>query len=365
MHPREAAGAPTFLLFSGHNERAAIALCRFFAAAGLDALIVASGPSDAIHRTVHADRVLINRVDRRVDVTLFAAAVEAADRALVYVPTTEFINQFVLDHRAAVETAGVHVGLPAAEVYARLTGKFASQQLVHALCGLAPPSMGNLDEACAPCVLKPRENIVGAAVLYPRLCLSDTTLKSARRGLDPDLWFAQHYVEGQSHYLCGYLARSGTRAWYWQDNLLQQPDGKSIVLARTGRDPGVDADALFDGLAAIGYHGPFMLELIRDREGALHYIEINPRFWGPLQLALDACPRLLTLFARDHGAAVAEPAPPAAGPHWYAWAHGARLRPHRVYPLADDLGPPAARALLLKHHDVYARDDTRALHGNH
>ncbi|KAA6184676.1 hypothetical protein F2Q65_11260 [Thiohalocapsa marina] len=172
-------------------------------------------------------------------------------------------------------------------------------------------------------------------------------------------WFAQTWVEGQSHYLCGYLARDGQRAYFWQDNLLQQPGGKSMVLARSGANPGVDVDRLFVGLHALGFHGPFMMELISDAHGALHYIEINPRFWGPLQLVLTACPRLLILFARDHGATLAEPPPPpTAGPHWYAWAQGARQGDCRHYPGAQGL--PAEKLLL--QHDVYAAADTQALH---
>ena len=350
---------PTYLLLSGHNDRAVVALCRFFAQHRLPFVIVASGAHDAIWRTAWAAQVVMSRMDKRLDVDLFQAAVRAGQQAgLVYCPTTEFMNQFVLDQRMALQAAGLQVGLPAAAVYAQLTSKLYSRAVVQQLTGIRPPPDMAWTHLKAPCVLKPRHNVCGAQVLYPQLCRTDDALQAARVGLDPTQWFAQAWVEGQSHYLCGYLARDGQRAYFWQANLLQQPGGKSIVLARSGSNPGVDEERFFDGLQALGFHGPFMMELLSDAQGTLHFIEINPRFWGPLQLALTACPRLLNLFARDHGATLPEPAAPSPGPHWYAWAQGARQGSCRRYPVAEGLHVGE----LLRQHDVYAAPDTQALH---
>ena len=353
------AAQPTFLLFSGHNDRAVVALCRFFAQHQLPFVIVAAGAHDAIWRTGWAAQVVMSRLDKRLDVALFEAAVQASQQAaLVYCPTTEFMNQFVLDQRTALQMAGLQLGLPAAPVYAQLTSKLHSTAVVQRLTDIqAPPDMA-WTHLKPPCVLKPRHNVSGSQVLYPLLCRTEEQLQGARAGLDATQWFAQTWVEGQSHYLCAYLARNGERAYFWQDNLLQQPGGKSMVLARSSCNPGVDEERLFNGLHALGFHGPFMMELISDAQGTLHYIEINPRFWGPLQLALTACPRLLTLFARDQGATLPEPPPPSPGPHWYAWAQGAQQGDCRRYPRAEGL----AEEHLLLQHDVYAAPDTQALH---
>ncbi len=357
---------PTFVLFSGHNDRAVVALCRFFDQQALSFAIVAQGPRDAIWRTRWRRHVVLSRLDVRLDVALFAAVAQAVgtgETPAVICPTTEFMNQFLLDQRAAVEASGLVVPLPAAALYAQLTGKHSSLAVMQRLASLQPPPRQPDGHWHAPCVLKPRENVSGNKVLYPKLCLTDAALHAALPGLDEAQWFAQDWVEGQSHYLCAYLARNGDRAWYWQDNLLQQPGGKSMVLARSGANPGVDVDALFDGLAALGYHGPFMMELLRDAAGRLHYIEINPRFWGPLQLALAACPRLLTLFARDAGANLPDAPEPAPGPHWYAWAHGGSAPGCRHYPAAAPLEPLGPGHPLLRDHDVYAAADTAALQG--
>jgi len=369
--------SPTFVLFSGYNDRAVVALSRFFVQTNLSWAIVASGANDVIHRTLYRDRVVFSRLNKRVDLDLFAAISNAVGGPLVLCPTTEFMNKFLLDHRDAVvglrtsvegRQGAIDAGLPSSKIYARLTGKFTSQVLVEQLVGLKSPPLLPWPPKTAPCVLKPHDNVAGSCVFYPRLCLTGTALQEALQTLDPILgpkqWFAQAYVVGQSYYLCGYLTRQGERSWYWQENLLQQPGGKSILLARSCETPGLDADALFDGLASLGYHGPLMMEVIRDGDGVLHYIEINPRFWGPLQLALNLCPQVLVLFVRDYGAEVPDvPAPaPSPTPHWYSWAQGAAVGNCHRYPAAVGFGPLTENAPILIEHDIYAAEDTRALH---
>jgi hypothetical protein len=351
--------SPAFLLFSGHNDRAVVALCRYFSAAGLDFVIASAGQGDAIHKTAYANRVVFERIDRVVSVSLLAELARSAGRPLVYCPTTEFINDFVLRHRAELETAGLRIGLPPREVYEALTGKLSSQRLMAQVPGLRMPMSMPVSEARAPCVLKPKLNTDGKRVLYPLLCRTAEVLDDALGTIDPALWFAQEWVSGQSHYWCAYLARDGRVAGFWQQNLMQQPGGKSIVLARVCRNPGLDEAALVTQLRAAGYHGPLMIEVIANERG-LHYIEINPRFWGPLQLALDACPELLHLYAEDEGIAPAVRLAQREGAALYAWHHGACQPGVVVHPAAASL---ADREALLREHDVYARPDTEALHG--
>lgn len=352
-----------FLLFSGHNDRAVVALCRFFAARGLPFTVVAAGPFDAIRHTDHAPRVRACRLDDRVDLGLFEALAPApGEPAPIYTPTTEFINAFVLERRDAVEALGWRVGLPPPAVYRELTDKWRSQQLMDGVQGLRAPPLLQPGEWRAPCVLKPRANLKDGRVLYPLLCETQEALGSALAQVRPGDYFAQQFLRGQSYYLCAYLARSGERAWFWQENLLQQAGGKSIVLARCCAAPGLDAERLLDHVAALGYHGPFMMEVIVDHDRP-YFIEINPRFWGPLQLALDACPALLDLYASDHG----HPCPPTPAPagavgRLYAWSRGAQAPGLKAWPALDSGLPLQA---VIEKNDVYARPDTAALHQCH
>ncbi len=353
-----------FLLFSGHNDRAVIALCRYFHRAGLPFVIVAAGQGDAIHQTAWREHVVFNRIDKVVDATWLRQLADSLDGPLVYCPTTEFINDYVLVHREALQGCGLVIGLPERKVYAELTGKASSQKF---MTGISPelsvPATQSMFALRAPCVLKPTQNVKNGKVLYPLLCRSPRELDMALDGLDRSAYFAQDFIVGQSHYLCGYLTRDGRHASFWQTNCMQQPAGKSIVLAKVGGNPGIDEAALFKGLHARGYHGPFMMEVIAS-SSAVFYIEVNPRFWGPLQLALDACPDILHLFAQDHGFDVQAWAPGGegeVGTEWYAWAYGAGTPGCVLHPAARAMSAQELNVLLLAH-DVYGHPDTEALH---
>jgi len=358
-----------FLLFSGHNDRAVVALCRFFEQTGLPFVIVAAGRDDAIHQTAWRSHVIFNRLDKVLSVAWLRDLVQSQTQhgdvvQLLYAPTTEFINDFLLTHSAALTDVGLQTGLPEQALYDELTSKSRSQTLVTSLCpDLRLPARQSMQSPQSPCVLKPMTNVADGRVLYPLLCRSPLELDLALTGLDREAYFAQDFIVGQTHYLCAYIARDGQTASFWQTNLMQQPGGKSIVLAKPGDNPGLDEQALLQGLHARGYHGPFMMEVI-ESNGALYYIEVNPRFWGPLQLALDVCPEILGLFARDHGFDVSLPLAHVPEQAFYAWAFGAHQPGCVVHPAAQALLPMQLEQLLYAY-DVYAREDTRALHACH
>jgi hypothetical protein len=348
-----------FVIFSGHNDRAVVALCRAFFARDIPLFLVASSDSDPVFKTHWASYVVLVRSGRQVDLPLFEAVRRAVPEriGLIYCPTTEFINAFVLENRHILQGIGIDVMLPPANVYARLSSKRESPGLVKSICGIDSPPPLAWSEAVPPCVFKPISNVSGDVVHYPILCFTERDVLSASDRLSASEWFVQRYVEGQSYYLCGYLSRNGSFFSYWQTNLLQQPNGKSIVLARTGSNPGLDENNFFDGLAEIGYFGPVMMEVIAEPGSVLNYIEINPRFWGPLQLGVDACPKMMDLYVFDAGfscSLVSKTPVGSGGEHWYSWSKGAQVPQCRIYPAAAGLSEIDLNNLLVQW-DVYAR----------
>lgn len=364
-----------FVLFSGHNDRAVITLCRFFAAHDLPFAVVSASRADAIAQADWSAKCIISRVDHKLDIPLFETVVQAirvahgASARPVYCPTTEFMNHFVLQERTSLLQLGWSFTLPTFEIYAALTSKASSQAIVKQLIGVPAPPELPWTNLRAPCVLKPYSNVDQNKVNYPRLCRTDDELKQALNDINPKHWFAQAWVEGQSYYLCAYLSRKGNHAHFWQQNLLQQPGGKSIVLARSVSNPGIFTEPLFQGLFDLGYYGPFMMEVIRDDDGHFYYIEINPRFWGPLQLALDKCPEILRLFVDDAGIEVDVDTNligvESEDTHWYAWQRGAQTEGCRSYPALAHVETSLTLAELLDRWDVYARPDTQSLHGRY
>lgn len=356
------------VIFSGHNDRAVVALCRFLSSHARPFFIVAKDTDDVIFRTSWRDYVLMQRTTTALTSELMeqvARSVQKKGFVPALCPTSEFLNRFALEQQVVMQQLGWHWALPPLSIYTRLSDKSQSPALLDALIGLRSPRQLAPGQWQAPCVLKPRSNIMNGQVHYPHLCFSKEELVQALRTLEPSDWFAQSWVSGQSFYLCAYLDRQGGWAAFWQENLLQQPGGKSIVLARTCNNPGIDVPHLMGGLHLLGYYGPFMLEVIRDQDGQLYFIEINPRFWGPLELARKACPDVLGRFLNDldhefrptYGCTT----PPA---HWYAWFFGAQQRACRMYPAASELPQHHISELLLSH-DVYAAPDTQALSCRH
>lgn len=350
-----------FLIFSGHNDRAVLALCRALSKRKVDFMLVAGSKSDSILRTTYSDHVAFIRNDHVVDLSLFEKArlSISPQYSLVYCPTTEFINSFVLDNRQSLRDLDIEANLPSIDVYNRLTQKSTSPDIVKMICGLSSPSILPWTSPTSPCVFKPKSNILQGIVHYPILCFDNDEATHFSSKLDPNDWFVQQYVEGQSHYICAYLSRGGSYHCYWQTNLMQQPNGKSIVLARLGSNPGIDEVKLFRGLSLMGFWGPIMMEIIEASDGHIYFIELNPRFWGPLQLGVDACPGMLDLFIRDAGFDISEylqTPKPIDGQYWYAWAEGAEMPGCRIYPAAKQYDTNHLQILLRKH-DIFTRGD--------
>jgi hypothetical protein len=359
---------PCPIIFSGHNDRAVVALCRYFHAQRLPFRLVAKHKGDVIYQTTWRDYVLFQREEPSLAMPLMeriSMALKTIGLSPVLCPTSEFLNGFVLDNRARLIEIGWNCALPEPDLYRSISDKGRSAAIVCALSALIPPATKPRGEWSTPCVLKPKRNVVNGKMMYPLLCETPDELEAALVGLEFENWFCQQWVDGQSLYLCAYLDRAGDFNAYWQENLLQQSPGKSIVLARTTTNPGIDVQGIMTGLHNMSYFGPFMMEIIRDDSGRFFFIEVNPRFWGPLNLSLRACPNLLNRFAVDQLGASLHHAPCADGEeHWYAWSFGASSCRYRRFCAAlpyDD----ANLATLLRDFDVYAAPDTQALSGRH
>lgn len=365
----------TFVIFTGYNDRAVITLCRFFRMHNLKTALVASGVEDLIFKTDYKDNVIYIRKNKIVDFLLFEEIEKATSGAITICPTTEFINTYILENRERIKKifstnekneTRFNCGLPGKEIYKKLTEKLSSQQIAKDFFELEVPEELDWPPDQAPCVLKPKQNIAGITSLYPLICNNDVLLNEALNTIPyptSEGWFAQKFIEGQSLYLCGYLSRSGERAYYWQENLLQQPGGKSITLARSIEDPAYyNSNRLFDVLYEIGYHGPFMMEVLCDYSDKLYYIEINPRFWGPLQLSILKNQRLLELFINEYGEKTNKFYKKNNGTYWYAWAFGMKNHSCKIYPALKEIGELTADSPLIVNNDIYRGKDTILLH---
>ncbi len=105
-----------------------------------------------------------------------------------------------------------------------------------------------------------------------------------RNGVYP---IAQRYIDGDGHGFFG-LADHGRLVAYFMHRRLHEvpPSGGPSAMAMSWRDPELLAlgQRFF---SATGWHGVAMVEFKRSRsDGAYDLIEVNPKFWGSLDLAI-------------------------------------------------------------------------------
>ena len=323
MHVVNSPHNRVFLIFSGFNPRAVLAMGRLFLELRIPFFVVASGKHDPIWKSDLREAVRFSRIGPELDDALMrsVAGLLPEDCQAVICPTSEYLNLYLLDSRNHLHEV-FELAMPDRETYERLTHKASFLEWVPGSEPFRRPA--NLrqvpDASDIPFVAKPFENVRDGRTLYPVLVLNNEGLEAFHANCETSEYFFQEYVEGQSIYFCMYISAKGESAHFVQRNLCQQPDGKSIVWAEHA--PGChepESRMLVQALQEIEFTGWIMIECI-EREGQLYAIEANPRLWGPLQLAIDVCPRMAELFIEDQmGIEVSIP----AGKHSeYFWLDG-------------------------------------------
>lgn len=286
-----------FLLFWGSNNRAVTTLMRYFTSNNIDFFVVSPAGSTTVENSIYFTKIIYKRIDNILSKELFDNISNQFHGTLIYCPTSEFINTYLLEHQV---NDSIETNLIPKSLYMKITSKLDSQSIINNIPNIYIPSNLDPQNIKPPCVFKPKLNTTPDKVLYPHLCLKKTDVEKFYENENVELYFPQEYISGSSYYLCGYLTKKGDFHSYWQKNLLQQENGKSIILAKQCSNPGIEVNDFANKLRDIGFHGPIMMELMKSHD-KLFYIEINPRFWGPLQFSLTCNPNLLNSYVEDHG----------------------------------------------------------------
>jgi predicted ATP-grasp superfamily ATP-dependent carboligase len=366
----------SFLIFSGTNDRAIIAFCRELSVLGLDIHIIARTISDLILKTRYKRNVLAIRQQDRLDLQDIDSCIEQVKAKtqisqFVICPSSEYLNLFLLKNSKFFEERGCEIPLVQLQEYQRVSNKYSFSRVCKQHGIAIPEEFEHLDGLEFPFVAKPYLNVNAEdKSLYPYLLHDEQDLQEFRKNERAEDYYYQEYISGESHYLLLYLARDGRVFRFSQQNLVQQSGGKSIVLAcpsHIHRHP--VAEQFAEILSRVDFHGLAMIEFML-RGDEFVFIELNPRFWGPFQIMVDAGSNILKAFIHDH---VTLPGVNLSVEKLdrnarYMWLNGLlatalskkKLKWH-IYP-----HPPRPQAwFVLKHllHDVYLRPDTLGLFG--
>ncbi len=295
-----------FLVFSGGNDRAILAFLRSLRCCGQRAAVVARTSDDLVLRSHYRAWVVHTREDHTLDMDVFREGLEAAKRStgrqrFTVFPATEYFNQFLLEHRGEIERLGCDVPLVEASLYDMLSNKRSATDFFQAAGVNVPEEFQAGDELRFPVVAKPSKNIgVDGGSLYPEFVASRDSLGHFLQRPNASQYFLQEFVTGKSVYLMFYIPKGSAPPVLWsQRNLLQQPGGKSMLLAEASDfHLSEHASRIVGALRSCGFWGLGMVEIIVSAERAV-FIEMNPRPWGPLQLCVDACSSILESFIAE------------------------------------------------------------------
>ena len=291
------------LVLDGHTNQA-LACVRSLGLAGYEVLVASHRASPLAKWSRHC-RAHFRLAGQSTQA--FAALREWAEKQGVglVLPMTERSCVLLNAGRAEWEGLGVTVGCAPDELLLDAFDK--ARTLARAeRCGVriprsyAPQSLAEALEAAAavglPCVVKPRwsnawdgrdfSRTLGPAYVKER---GDLARAIEARRQHSDWPLVQEYVGGQGKGVFALCEQGRAVAWFAHERLRDtKPSGsgsslrRSIKLEPRLREP---AERL---LAELKWHGPAMVEFRDDGAGPPCLMEVNGRFWGSLQLGIDA-----------------------------------------------------------------------------
>ena len=151
------------------------------------------------------------------------------------------------------------------------------------------------DEFGFPVVLKPARSryLKGGQIISSRveIARSRTELDAIIQSMT---WFedipclVQRFIDGHGAGVFALYGALGPIAWFAHRRLREKPPtgGVSVLCESAAIDPAMQSAAA-TLLSAVGWTGVAMVEFRVSSDGTPHLMEVNGRFWGSLQLAID------------------------------------------------------------------------------
>lgn len=337
---------PRVLILDGES-RSALAVTRSLGHAGYE-VGVASSEDDALAATSKHCAVFFRIPDSRADAVEFRSEVMRLAREWkpdFLFPMTDLTMQ-VLERDLPALGALTRIPLPTPESLARVNDKHSLLELAAELGLNVPESLvipafqhrtqedtQKIKRFRFPAVLKQRSTeasldgtFIRTPVYYPKNAdeaLSHVSVSTL--GQEASIPFLlQSRIVGPGVGVFALMRDGEPLALFCHRRILEKPpSGGPSVLSEAIAESEAPVDDALKLLRALRWTGMAMVEFKRDESGKFYLMEINPRFWGSLQLAIDSerdFPRLLCeVFSSQIGST-----PESAA------AYRATLAPYRV-----------------------------------
>lgn len=357
------------IVFSGFNQRAVIAFLRTLESRDVQYAIIASSSSDPVLKTKYKDKVVITRDKIQLEMNDILNCIRVVknqkkfDYCMV-APSSEALNRFFLNNRTVFSEIKVEIPLVDKELYIEVSNKESFGELCRSNGILIPGEYSSIKQASLPCVAKPKKYISPNGEVYsPILLHSVEELEEFKRKYNETYFYYQEFIVGDSFYLLYYFRKDGSVSKYSQQNLVQQPGGKSIIAAVGSNFHETTESHNYETMfKKIGFRGLVMVE-IKKSMGKSYMIEANPRFWGPSQLFVDAGNNFFEDLLIDNGFSVNKNIslkPREARYFWYGGLCQSGVNNVTFHGLARERFNSEIDKWMTS--DVYNRKDTRELY---
>lgn len=355
-------------IFSGFNQRAVISFLRTLEKNKIHQYaIIAISKQDPILKTIYCNKVFCIRQKRELELDemtqILQDLYQQCKETIFIAPSTEMLNRFLLKHRKEFE--GIHCQIPlvSEELYTKISDKESFWQICEKAGLTVPQKLSLKEEFTGPVVAKPKKYISDSGNIYaPILLMDEEKYRYFRDHYDKNDFDIQEYVEGESYYLLFYVSKDNEVYSISQKNLLQQPDGKSILAACVADIHHEKIKEQYQKLLLqLGFYGLVMIEL-RKYNGKYYMIEANPRFWGPSQLFCDYGYNFFEFMLYDFGLLADFSIEKTNVKAKYYWGGGMQGHPELCVKHMDDEQLLNSGLRDFEYWDIYNREDTKEVY---
>jgi predicted ATP-grasp superfamily ATP-dependent carboligase len=293
------------VLITDGNTRGALAATRSLGRRGVHVVVAGDSKRTLAGTSQYCDETFVYpSPGEKPEAFISTIKSECIQRGIsVIFPMTELSTSTVLRHRAQLD----QFKLPFAEFAAfdALSDKWKLLELAQRLNVSIPEThfvkdAGALDDIIPrlkfPAVLKPYRSMIYSNGRWIASCVqyADSALE-LRETVTRHEYFNRHpfliqeYISGQGQGIFALYDHGNPLAFFAHRRLREKPPsgGESVLSESIPLNPEQRAMA-HSLLNSVGWHGVAMVEFKVSPDGTPYLIEVNGRFWGSLQLAIDA-----------------------------------------------------------------------------
>ncbi len=287
------------------DQRNALAIVRSLGRHGITILTADSGRYSLAGSSRYTSKHLqlpstYNSAEQFIIVLTQLVEQEAID---ILLPLSDVTIPIIL--KARERLGKVKIPLPDKVAYEQMTDKYQLFQRAQEM-GLSIPKtyfVNNRDELIAilnkiefPVVIKPSRSRVLIANTWHHTSVTYARSKDELLVVVQNYrWFPQYplllqeFIQGHGCGISTLYDQGSAIGWFQHKRVREKPPdgGVSVLCESEVVDPAMQAIAE-RLLNAVAWHGVAMVEFKRTAEGKSYLVEINGRFWGSLQLAIDA-----------------------------------------------------------------------------